>query len=70
MLYDEDRGQVVMNPFYPCVKYKKPADPILDGTDYFIVAESIQMRRLSVMHEVFDCSYLSLVKMTRKLFIN
>ena len=68
MLYDEDRGQVVMNPFYPCVKYKKPADPILDGTDYFIVAESIQMRRLSVMHEVFDCSLSFTCENDKKAF--
>ena len=30
-----------MNPFYPCIKYKIPAEPQLDGTDYFIVAESM-----------------------------
>ena len=32
-----------MDSFYPCVKYKKPADPIFDGTNYFIVAESMYL---------------------------
>ena len=32
---------VISEPFYPCIKYKIPADLELDGTDYFIVAESM-----------------------------
>ena len=27
--------------YHPCIKYKIPADPKLDGTDYFFVAESM-----------------------------
>ena len=42
MLTDDD---IVMDPFYPCVKYQKTADPKLDGTDYFIVAESMHLKR-------------------------
>ena len=34
-----------MDPFYPCMKYKKSADPKVDGTDYFIVAESMHVKR-------------------------
>ena len=43
--------------FYPCMKYKIPANPKLDGTDYFIVAESMQWQPSS-SHDtryMFDC---------------
>ena len=30
-----------LDPIYPCIKHKIAADPELDGTDYFIAAESI-----------------------------
>ena len=36
-------NEILMDPFYPCIKYKIPADPKLDGTDYFIVAESMHL---------------------------
>ena len=32
----------IIDPFYPCIKYKVPADPKLDGTNYFIVVESMK----------------------------
>ena len=51
MLTDDD---IVMDPFYPCVKYQKTADPKLDGTDYFIVAESMNLNYDDVEPEVFD----------------
>ena len=51
-----------MDPFYPCVKYKKSADPKLDGTDYFIVAESMHLKRMGVENEwdEWDMFYCSL----------
>ena len=49
-------NQAVMDPFYPCIKYKSPADPILDGTDYFIVAESMHLKKVDVDTNFFDCS--------------
>ena len=45
-----------MDSFYPCLKYKKSADPKHDGTDYFIVAESMHLKKISVRSEVFHCS--------------
>ena len=56
-----DRQDVrLMDSFYPCIKYKKPADPKLDGTDYFIVAESMYFKQLTKLKingfDVFDCS--------------
>ena len=40
MIYEILRKQ--MNPYYSCIKYKIPADPDNDGTDHFIVAESMK----------------------------
>ena len=34
----------MIDPFYSCIKYKIPADLKLDGTDYFIVAESMHLK--------------------------
>ena len=51
MLRDDLNGEIVMDPYYPCIKYKDPADLKLDGTDYFIVAESMHLVR-----NTFDCS--------------
>ena len=45
MLFDNFTDEFISDPFYPCVKYKKSADPKLDGTDYFIVAESMHLKR-------------------------
>ena len=42
MLYYYD-STFEIEPFYPCIKYKIPADLKLDGTDHFIVAESMYM---------------------------
>ena len=44
-----------MDPFYPCLKYKKPANPILDGTDYFIVAESMFSNAYK-RYIIYDCA--------------
>ena len=43
-------------PFYPCIKYKLPADSQLDGTDYFIVAESMHLKSLKLVDDSLDCS--------------
>ena len=31
----------VKEPFYPCLKYRIPADKNIDGTNHFMVAESM-----------------------------
>ena len=54
MYRDDDK--IVMDPYYPCIKYKDPADPKLDGTDYFIVAESMHLKSLNLGYDSFDCS--------------
>ena len=55
MLSDES-GQI-MDSFYPCLKYKKSVDPKLDGTDYFIVAESMHLKKYrNLAGKVFHCS--------------
>ena len=43
-----------MDPYYPCIKYKDPADPKLDGTDYFIVAESMHLKKMSLAWTSLD----------------
>ena len=57
-----------MCPFYPCLKYKKSADPKLDGTDYFIVAESMHLKGMSVDEESFDCSLSFTCENNKKAF--
>ena len=44
----------IIDSFYPAIKYKIPADLKLDGTDYFIVAESMNLNYDDVEPEVFD----------------
>ena len=39
--------ETLMSPFYPCIKYKIPADQKLEGSDHFIVAESMHLKSLS-----------------------
>ena len=48
--------KIIMDPYYPCIKYKKPADPKHDGTDYFIVAESMNFKGMHPADEDFICS--------------
>ena len=48
-------NKIVMDPYYPCIKYKDPADPKLDGTDYFIVAESMHLKRMNPDPDTFYC---------------
>ena len=31
----------VNEPYYPCLKYRIPADKSIDGTNYFMIAESM-----------------------------
>ena len=50
-------GQIVeMDSFYPCIKYKIQADPTLDGTDYFIAAESMKSKWMDFDSERLYCS--------------
>ena len=56
-------------PFYPCIKYKLPADSQLDGTDYFIVAESMHQDWFSFYkRENFECSLSFTCKNDQKAF--
>ena len=69
MLTDYESGQIVMVPFYPCVKYQKTADPKLDGTDYFVVAESMHLKRLDDLDfEWFRCSLSFTCENDKKAF--
>ena len=59
MLRESDTDKIIMDPYYPCIKYKDPADPKLDGTDYFIVAESMHLKEMNPKwNSWFNC-YLS-----------
>ena len=40
-MMDETRRKKITS-YYPCIKYKISADPERDGTDNFIVAESMK----------------------------
>ena len=66
MLTDDD---IVMDPFYPCVKYQKTADPKLDGTDYFIVAESMHLEgKYDLDYEWLHCSLSFTCENDKKAF--
>ena len=43
MIYRYKRNDVFpISRYHPCIKYQIPADPVIDGTDTFIVAESME----------------------------
>ena len=44
--------------YHPCIKYQIPADPVIDGTDTFIVAESME----------FDLSEIQLWNSYKQVF--
>ena len=54
VLYDYETEEIIIDPFYPAIKYKIPADLRLDGTDYFIVAESMNLDYADYDSAVFD----------------
>ena len=60
-----------IDPYYPCIKYKSPADPELDGTDHFIVAESMHLK-LNPPHHYYEdwfvCSLSFTCKNDQKAF--
>ena len=63
-----DNG-IVMDPYYPCIKYKKAADPRLDGTDYFIVAESMHLKPvLFDDNDLINCSLSFACERDQKAF--
>ena len=67
VLLDYNDGSVI-DPYYPCIKYKSPADPKYDGTDYFIVAESMHLNWENFQGEYFDCSLSFSCKNDQKAF--
>ena len=63
--------KIDMDPYYPCIKYKNPADPKLDGTDYLIIAESMHVTELNSFHpshKRLDCSLSFTCKQNQKAF--
>ena len=74
MLREEDTGEIVMDPYYPCIKYRNPADPKLDGTDYFIVAESMYLKEMETVRDrngrlySFNCSLSFTCEKGQKVF--
>ena len=68
MLIDNWSDEIIMDPFYPCLKYNKSADPKLDGTDYFFVAESMHLQRIDVDHGLFHCSLSFTCENDKKAF--
>ena len=67
MLRDYDNHEI--DPYYPCIKYKKPADPKHDGTDYFIVAESMNLKVMDLADETrFSCSLSFTCETDQKAF--
>ena len=68
-MYKGGTYEFLMIPFYPCIKYKIPADKKLEGSDHFVVAESMHLKSLSRDSirqkrskpandiQMFDCSY-------------
>ena len=70
MLYKRNyyADEIIINPFYPCIKYKKSADPKLDGTDYIIVAESMHLKKIDVHYQVFHCSLSFTCEKDKKAF--
>ena len=74
MLHDYYDTEIVMNPYYPCIKYRNPADPKLDGTDYFIVAESMYLKEMETVRDrngrlySFNCSLSFTCEKGQKVF--
>ena len=71
MYSDINTNEILMDPFYPCIKYKVPADPKLDGTGYFIVAESMHLYptvNYAYWLERFHCSISFTCENNQKAF--
>ena len=68
MLIDWASNDIIMDPFYPCIKYKKSADPKLDGTDYIIVAESMHLKKIHFYSQRIDCSLSFTCENDKKAF--
>ena len=70
MLRDGSTRKIVMDPYYPCVKYKDLADPKIDGTDHFIVAESMYLTEMDLKRTSFDyiCSLSFTCEKDQKAF--
>ena len=60
--------KIVMDPYYPCIKYKDPADPKLVGIDYF-VAETMRLKIHSrFVKDWFNCSLSFTCEKNQKAF--
>ena len=57
-----------IDPYYPCIKYKKTADPKFDGTDYFIVAESMHLKNGVSEFVLMNCSLSFACERDQKAF--
>ena len=68
MLSNYVTGEIVIDPYYPCIKYKYPADPKLDGTNYFIVAESMHLNGFNLRYEELDCTLSFTCEKNQKAF--
>ena len=68
MLTDYLTDEIIMDPFYPCIKYKKSADQKLDGTDYFIIAESMHLREIDADFIMLRCSLTFTCDSDKKAF--
>ena len=69
MLYsDHHVPKIVIDPYYPCIKYKNPADPKLDGTEYFIVAESLHLTGMYLINDWWNCSLSFTCEKDQKAF--
>ena len=53
--YNDEYDEILMDSYYPCIKYKKPANPKYDGADYFIVAESMNLK-IDFVSQNITCS--------------
>ena len=56
MLRDDENDTIVIDSYYPCIKYKSPAYPEHDGTDYFILAESMSLTDIDPVDDWYNCS--------------
>jgi len=72
VLRDKKTEKIVVDPYYPCIKYKDPADPKLGGTDYFIVAESMHLKEMDPDDQdfilYFDCNLSFTCEKDQKAF--
>ena len=58
-----------MDPYYHCIKYRNPADKNIDGTDSFMIAESMKLfQPIFVMLRDFRTAILDHIAVARNNF--